>query len=99
MRTDPIFPCYFPSAFNQIGLATGIALAVILFLGFGAFSSLFSTDLEVLTIAWSGILVRNYKSESFTSWEAFFLLGRCQECYWLCSFDVLCCICSPFRSW
>ncbi|XP_062166195.1 protein DETOXIFICATION 44, chloroplastic isoform X1 [Alnus glutinosa] len=40
----------------QIGLATGIALAVILFLGFGAFSSLFSTDLEVLTIAWSGIL-------------------------------------------
>lgn len=67
IRTDPIFPCYLPSTFNQIGLATGIALAVILFLGFGAFSSLFSTDLEVLNIAWSGILVRNYKSESFTS--------------------------------
>ncbi|KAK4582307.1 hypothetical protein RGQ29_025471 [Quercus rubra] len=40
----------------QIGLVSGIALAVILFLGFGAFSSLFTTDLEVLTIAWSGIL-------------------------------------------
>uniref|UniRef100_A0A2N9G9D1 Protein DETOXIFICATION n=1 Tax=Fagus sylvatica TaxID=28930 RepID=A0A2N9G9D1_FAGSY len=41
----------------QIGLVSGIALAVILFLGFGAFSSLFTTDLEVLGIAWSGILV------------------------------------------
>ncbi|KAB1199237.1 MATE efflux family protein 2, chloroplastic [Morella rubra] len=40
----------------QIGLVTGIVLAVILFVGFGAFSSLFSTDLEVLKIAWSGIL-------------------------------------------
>ncbi|KAB1224492.1 MATE efflux family protein 2, chloroplastic [Morella rubra] len=40
----------------QIGLVTGIVLAVVLFVGFGAFSSLFSTDLEVLTIAWSGIL-------------------------------------------
>lgn len=40
----------------QIGLVTGIALAVILFLGFGAFSSLFSTDPKVLEIAWSGIL-------------------------------------------
>ncbi|GMY25600.1 protein DETOXIFICATION 44, chloroplastic [Fagus crenata] len=40
----------------QIGLVSGIALAVILFLGFGAFSSLFTTDLEVLGIAWSGIL-------------------------------------------
>ncbi|KAK9289340.1 hypothetical protein L1049_007495 [Liquidambar formosana] len=40
----------------QIGLVTGIALAVILFLGFGAFSSLFSTDPEVLQVAWSGIL-------------------------------------------
>lgn len=39
-----------------MGLATGIALAVILFLGFGAFASLFTTDLEVLGIAWSGIL-------------------------------------------
>ncbi|KAG6697776.1 hypothetical protein I3843_09G211300 [Carya illinoinensis] len=40
----------------QIGLGTGILLAVILFLGFGAFSSLFTTDVEVLKIAWSGIL-------------------------------------------
>nr|POE73206.1 protein detoxification 44, chloroplastic [Quercus suber] len=40
----------------QIGLVSGIALAVILFLGFGAFSSLFTADLEVLAIAWSGIL-------------------------------------------
>ncbi|CBI18108.3 hypothetical protein VitviT2T_011847 [Vitis vinifera] len=40
----------------EMGLATGIALAVILFLGFGAFASLFTTDLEVLGIAWSGIL-------------------------------------------
>ncbi|CAK7343752.1 unnamed protein product [Dovyalis caffra] len=42
----------------QIGLVTGIALGVILSLGFGAFSTLFSTDPEVLGIAWSGILVR-----------------------------------------
>ncbi|XP_025014461.1 protein DETOXIFICATION 44, chloroplastic isoform X2 [Ricinus communis] len=41
----------------QIGVVTGIALGVILSLGFGAFSSLFSTDSEVLEIAWSGILV------------------------------------------
>ncbi|KAJ9694061.1 hypothetical protein PVL29_009845 [Vitis rotundifolia] len=40
----------------EMGLAAGIALAVILFLGFGAFASLFTTDLEVLGIAWSGIL-------------------------------------------
>ncbi|KAF8027120.1 hypothetical protein BT93_E0137 [Corymbia citriodora subsp. variegata] len=40
----------------QIGVATGVALAVILFVGFGAFSRLFSTDSEVLEIAWSGIL-------------------------------------------
>lgn len=46
-----------------MGLATGIALAVILFLGFGAFASLFTTDLEVLGIAWSGILVRNNFSQ------------------------------------
>ncbi|KAG5253434.1 MATE efflux family protein [Salix suchowensis] len=39
----------------QIGLVTGIALGVILSLGFGAFSSLFSTDPEVLGIVWSGI--------------------------------------------
>ncbi|KAJ4842848.1 Protein DETOXIFICATION 44, chloroplastic [Turnera subulata] len=40
----------------QIGLVTGIALAIILSLGFGAFASLFSTDPEVLKIAWSGVL-------------------------------------------
>ncbi|OMO97639.1 Multi antimicrobial extrusion protein [Corchorus olitorius] len=40
----------------QIGLVTGFALAVLLFLGFGAFSSLFSTDPLVLQIAWSGTL-------------------------------------------
>ncbi|XP_056172427.1 protein DETOXIFICATION 44, chloroplastic isoform X2 [Syzygium oleosum] len=40
----------------QIGVATGVALAVILFVGFGAFARLFSTDSEVLEIAWSGIL-------------------------------------------
>ncbi|GFS38561.1 MATE efflux family protein [Actinidia rufa] len=40
----------------QIGLITGVGLGIILFLGFGALSSLFSTDSEVLKIAWSGIL-------------------------------------------
>ncbi|XP_050212357.1 protein DETOXIFICATION 44, chloroplastic isoform X2 [Mercurialis annua] len=39
----------------QIGVVTGIALGGILSLGFGAFSSLFSSDSEVLEIAWSGI--------------------------------------------
>ncbi|XVF08338.1 hypothetical protein REPUB_Repub06bG0218200 [Reevesia pubescens] len=40
----------------QIGLVTGFALAVLLFLGFGAFSGLFTSDSEVLQIAWSGTL-------------------------------------------
>ncbi|XP_065852251.1 protein DETOXIFICATION 44, chloroplastic isoform X2 [Euphorbia lathyris] len=40
----------------QIGLVTGFALGVILSVGYGAFCSLFSTDSEVLEIAWSGIL-------------------------------------------
>ncbi|KAI3472834.1 hypothetical protein Pfo_029963 [Paulownia fortunei] len=40
----------------QIGLIMGVALAVILFLGFGALSNLFSTDSEVLGIARSGTL-------------------------------------------
>ncbi|KAL6980855.1 Protein DETOXIFICATION 44, chloroplastic [Sarracenia purpurea var. burkii] len=40
----------------QLGLIIGVVLAAILFLGFGALSSLFSTDSEVLKIAWSGIL-------------------------------------------
>lgn len=68
MRTNSVLPCYFPFEFKQIGLVTGIALAVVLFVGFGAFSSLFSTDLEVLTIAWSGILVRTFKSETLNNW-------------------------------
>ncbi|KAL7136121.1 hypothetical protein ABFS83_10G008200 [Erythranthe nasuta] len=38
----------------QVGLIMGVALAVILFLGFGALSNLFSTDSEVLEIARSG---------------------------------------------
>ncbi|RYR14558.1 hypothetical protein Ahy_B04g071164 isoform B [Arachis hypogaea] len=40
----------------RIGLGTGITLSVILFFGFGSFSSLFTTDLEVLGVARSGIL-------------------------------------------
>ncbi|KAG4925303.1 hypothetical protein JHK87_050843 [Glycine soja] len=39
----------------QIGLGAGITLSMILFFGFGAFSSLFSTDSEVLDVARSGI--------------------------------------------
>uniref|UniRef100_A0A9I9E0B7 Protein DETOXIFICATION n=1 Tax=Cucumis melo TaxID=3656 RepID=A0A9I9E0B7_CUCME len=40
----------------QIGLISGISLAIILFLGFGAFSGLFSADAEVLETARSGSL-------------------------------------------
>ncbi|TKY65765.1 MATE efflux family protein 2 [Spatholobus suberectus] len=40
----------------QIGLGAGITLSMTLFFGFGAFSSLFSTDSEVLDVARSGIL-------------------------------------------
>ncbi|ONI03816.1 hypothetical protein PRUPE_6G284300 [Prunus persica] len=40
----------------QLGLVMGTGLAVILFISFKPFSSLFSTDPQVLTIAWSGIL-------------------------------------------
>ncbi|XP_052171892.1 protein DETOXIFICATION 44, chloroplastic isoform X2 [Diospyros lotus] len=40
----------------QIGLLTGVALAVVLFLGFESLSGLFSNDTEVLKIAWSGLL-------------------------------------------
>lgn len=40
----------------QIGLAAGVGLAFILFLGFGPLSYLFSTDSEVLKIAKSGTL-------------------------------------------
>ncbi|XP_039684241.1 protein DETOXIFICATION 44, chloroplastic isoform X2 [Medicago truncatula] len=39
----------------QIGLGAGVALSMILFFGFGPFSSLFSTDSEVLDVAQSGI--------------------------------------------
>ncbi|KAM7526536.1 hypothetical protein LguiA_016438 [Lonicera macranthoides] len=41
---------------HQFGLASGISLALILFLGFGALSSLFTNDKEVLEIARSGTL-------------------------------------------
>ncbi|KAL1102168.1 hypothetical protein V6Z11_D05G346100, partial [Gossypium hirsutum] len=40
----------------KIGLATGFPLAIFLFIGFEALSSLFTTDAEVLQIAWSGTL-------------------------------------------
>ncbi|GJW79950.1 protein DETOXIFICATION 44, chloroplastic isoform X1 [Tanacetum coccineum] len=40
----------------QIGLAAGVGLAIILLLGFGPLSYLFSTDSEVLKIARSGTL-------------------------------------------
>ncbi|KAJ0983832.1 hypothetical protein J5N97_002188 [Dioscorea zingiberensis] len=39
----------------QIGAVTGIALAIFLFFGFGAFSDLFTTDSAVLDIAQSGV--------------------------------------------
>lgn len=39
-------------------MGTGIALATVLFIGFGAFASLFTGDSEVLEIARSGLLVR-----------------------------------------
>ncbi|KAL1079220.1 hypothetical protein V6Z11_D10G207000, partial [Gossypium hirsutum] len=42
----------------KIGLATGFPLAVFLFIGFEALSGLFTTDAEVLQIAWSGTLTR-----------------------------------------
>ncbi|KAI4302666.1 hypothetical protein MLD38_038387 [Melastoma candidum] len=40
----------------QIGIGTGVALAVLLFLGFGTFARIFTTDSEVLEIVFSGIL-------------------------------------------
>ncbi|WOL17994.1 protein DETOXIFICATION 44, chloroplastic [Canna indica] len=40
----------------QIGATTGIALGVLLFFGFEPFSTLFTTDCEVLQIARSGVL-------------------------------------------
>nr|KJB61158.1 hypothetical protein B456_009G344000 [Gossypium raimondii] len=45
------------SVLKQIGLATGFPLAVFLFIGFEALSGLFTTDAEVLQIAWSGSLL------------------------------------------
>ncbi|RYR27034.1 hypothetical protein Ahy_B02g061359 isoform C [Arachis hypogaea] len=44
----------------QIGLGTGITLSMILFFGYGAFSSLFSTDSEVQDVAQSGLLARSF---------------------------------------
>ena len=61
-----------------MGLATGIALAVILFLGFRAFASLFTTDSEVLEIAWSGILVRNI----FSAQWIFFSENHSSSLWW-----------------
>lgn len=46
--------------FEQVGLATGTGLAAVLFIGFEPFSSLFTTDSEVLKIALSGTLVRSF---------------------------------------
>ncbi|XP_073286387.1 protein DETOXIFICATION 44, chloroplastic-like [Primulina huaijiensis] len=43
----------------QVGLIMGLDLAVILFIGFGALSSLFSPDSEVFGIARSGTLPMN----------------------------------------
>ncbi|KAK8540229.1 hypothetical protein V6N12_046517 [Hibiscus sabdariffa] len=40
----------------KIGLVTGFSLALFLLIGFGAISSLFTTDSAVLQIAWSGTL-------------------------------------------
>lgn len=40
----------------QIGAATGIALAILLFFGFEAFSTIFTTDSAVLNVARSGVL-------------------------------------------
>lgn len=92
---------YFYAFVLQIGLVSGIALAVILFLGFGAFSSLFTTDLEVLTIAWSGILVRNYRSESLIIGQLFTFWIEAENDHCLCSFEVSCYqtkVFSPFGS-
>lgn len=40
----------------QIGLLIGMGLAVVLFLGFGMLLNLFTSDAEVLKVAWSGVL-------------------------------------------
>ncbi|KNA09603.1 hypothetical protein SOVF_152160 [Spinacia oleracea] len=39
----------------QIGFIIGMGLAVVLFLGFGVLLNLFTSDAEVLKVAWSGI--------------------------------------------
>lgn len=66
---------YFILIGKQIGLVTGISLAALLFLGFGPFSHLFSTDSEVLAIAWSGLLVSDLHSTHFsTVATSFFIL-------------------------
>lgn len=61
--------------FDQIGLITGVALAVILFLGFGVLSSLFTEDSEVLKIARSGTLVSISDSQNFFGVKASLLHG------------------------
>ncbi|GAB2272775.1 Protein DETOXIFICATION 44, chloroplastic [Dionaea muscipula] len=39
----------------QISLLTGIGLAVFLFLGFGFIATLFTNDIQVQKVAWSGV--------------------------------------------
>ncbi|KAB2032008.1 hypothetical protein ES319_D05G343300v1 [Gossypium barbadense] len=53
------------SVLKQIGLATGFPLAVFLFIGFEALSGLFTTDAEVLQIAWSGTLSQPVNAIAF----------------------------------
>lgn len=56
----------------QIGSVTGFALAISLLLGFGAVSSLFSVDSEVLEIARSGTFVsKKDHTPNFSSNEYF----------------------------
>ena len=61
---DPLASCpndlLLKMQFQQIGITAGISLTVFLLLGFGAISSLFTNDSEVLEIAKSGTLVRIY---------------------------------------
>lgn len=72
--TDPVTWCCH-LILKQISFVTGVALAVSLFLGFGAFSSLFTTDSEVLEIVQSGTLVRSYL-HSFPAFTTYNITDR-----------------------
>ncbi|PNY13174.1 MATE efflux family protein chloroplastic-like [Trifolium pratense] len=63
----------------QIGLGAGISLSMILFVGFGPFSTLFSTDSEVLDVARSDSDCYSlyYLNESIPCRLVFF--GQCQK--------------------